>query len=74
MPRLDYVHCANCNGHRDDVGPLSSTRLCAECSRAILTDNIEGIATKTGAAYKRWRGGVIKWAAALEAERLQTRS
>lgn len=59
MPRLDYKTCRNCNGHADDVGELSHTRLCTECSRELLYENIDGLRFKAGKPLAKWRRGMI---------------
>ena len=74
MPKLTYARCRDCQGHRDEVGPISRRQLCAGCGEENLRENIESLATKTGPAYKRWRGGMIRYALTLQAERLQVRS
>lgn len=55
MPRLDYKRCRNCNRHADEAGPLSRSRLCEVCGDELLTENVLGIHTKTGPAWRRWR-------------------
>jgi flavorubredoxin len=68
MPRIDYVHCWNCGGHRDDVGPLSHTRLCLNCSQRILQENIEGIASGHGVAWRRRLAGMSRYVDRMRAQ------
>lgn len=71
MPRLDYVYCRHCGGHRETVGPLSRHRKCAKCAEELLAENIEGMATMTGHVRDRWARGMILSAGGLLPERLQ---
>jgi ribosomal protein L37E len=66
MPRLDYKNCRACGRHADDAGPLSHTRLCAQCGdvrnrRAALEQHHH-----SGEFFQVWRralaasvGGVL---------------
>lgn len=58
MPRPDVTHCKRCGRHRDECGPLSWTRQCAECALLRATDNMASIATHTGPGFKEWRRGM----------------
>lgn len=58
MPRYDLKTCRACGRHADEVGPLSHSRLCGPCGTERLTENVVGLATKTGPALRRWRRGM----------------
>lgn len=58
MPRSDYVRCRNCDRPAVEVGTLSCTRLCSECSDAIMSENVLGLASMTNPARDRWRRGM----------------
>lgn len=66
MPKPAYRTCRNCGGDREDVGTLTRSRLCIECAHLLERENNDGIHTKSGPAFKRWRramaasvGGVL---------------
>lgn len=66
MPRRDYVTCKVCGRHRNEVGPLSHTRLCMDCAIVRRDENNDAIHAKSGPAFTRWRrqmaasvGGVL---------------
>ncbi len=61
MPDRRRVRCTCCGGHRDDVGEMSWTGLCAKCSIDILTENVVGIHTKTGPAHRRRLRGIANY-------------
>jgi hypothetical protein len=71
MGDLRRAHCLTCGRHRDYAGPISWLGNCATCGELRQAENIVGIATKTGPGYRRWCGGMIRYANALQAERLQ---
>jgi hypothetical protein len=58
MPKLTYKTCRECGRHTDEAGPLSHTRLCEVCSYNLLTENVIGLATRSGPALARWRRGM----------------
>ena len=58
MPRLAHKTCKRCGKSSADVGPLSWTRLCGDCSYLRLAENIEGLATHSGTPIRRWREGM----------------
>jgi len=58
MPRADYLRCRNCNGEAGEVGPLSHTRLCAECGVAIEAANALQIHAGVGPYADRRRYGI----------------
>ena len=51
--------CRKCGRHRDECGDLSNTRLCDECGRELLLENIDGLKFKRGAPLTKWRRGMI---------------
>lgn len=55
MPRYDYARCRECNRPRSETGLLSCTRLCTDCAKALLAENVDGLHTKTGMPWQRWR-------------------
>lgn len=69
VKRRPYARCANCNGHREQVGELSRTRLCASCAEALLAQNIIGMKEKSGPAWNHWRRSMIEYADGLRGER-----
>jgi hypothetical protein len=58
MPRSDYKRCRFCERRSDECGPLSHTRLCADCSVVLLSENVIGLHTMSGEPLKRWRRGM----------------
>lgn len=58
MPKETYARCRLCNRHRDEVGLLSHTRLCGECARVELLENVDGLHFKRGWPLERWRRGM----------------
>jgi hypothetical protein len=58
MPRYEYATCKVCDRHRREVGPMSWTRLCGDCARERLEENIDGIHFHRGPAFQRWRRGM----------------
>lgn len=58
MPRIDLKTCRHCGRHSDECGAISHTRSCADCARARLYENMDGIHLHTGPAMLRWRRSV----------------
>lgn len=58
MPRLAYRNCRLCGRHADEAGLMSWTRLCGDCARVRLHENIDGLHTHSGPALDRWRRGM----------------
>ena len=54
--------CTCCGGHTDDVGPISWRGNCRPCGKKLQEENIVGIATKSGYAYKRRARGYQRFA------------
>lgn len=71
MPRPDYKTCRECGRHVDECGPLSHTRLCADCSFVRLAENVVGLAEHTGEPLRRWRLGMIRCAGGLTPDDLR---
>ena len=61
MPQKARRTCLTCGGHVDDVGPISWGGNCAPCGQANMVENIYGIATKSGYAYRRMIRGVERF-------------
>jgi hypothetical protein len=57
VPDLRRAHCRNCGRHRDAAGAISWRGLCRPCGYDILIENIDGLHTKTGVPWQRWRFG-----------------
>lgn len=55
MGRIDYKTCKVCGRHADVVGELSHQRLCRECGEANLYENVTGLISHNGPAFRRWR-------------------
>ena len=58
MPRPDYRRCRECGRHASEAGPLSHTRLCADCGMAILGENVMQIHAGHGPYFERRRYGI----------------
>lgn len=58
MPRLDLKTCKQCGGHARDVGVLSHTRLCMECSTENRRAAALDLANHSGPYFQAWRRGV----------------
>lgn len=71
MPRDDYKNCRACERHTSECGPLSHTRLCADCATALLAENIVGLAEHRGEPLRRWRVGMIRSAGGVIPDQLQ---
>jgi len=67
MPDSRRARCVVCKRHRDEVGPLSWSGLCAEHSVQILVESNLQISQKRGPAHRRRLHGYLKW---LEREAL----
>jgi hypothetical protein len=74
MPRLDYKTCKGCGKHADEVGPLSWTRQCADCGKARLIENVDGLHDHTGEALQRWRRGMVACAGGVLLDDLQEKA
>lgn len=61
MPDRRRRNCVTCGGHDSVVGPISWGGNCRACGLANLTDNIVGIATKTGDAHRRRLRGIQRY-------------
>ena len=58
MPRHDCRHCRNCGRDKDECGVLSWSRLCSDCGKYLLEENIDGIHDHSGVAWARWKVGM----------------
>jgi hypothetical protein len=58
MGRPDYKFCRICGRHAREVGELSHTRLCEECSATQLASNVVQMIGRTGPNWRRWRRGM----------------
>jgi len=61
MPNRALRHCVTCGLHDSVVGPISWGGNCRECGHANLVENIVGIATKSGDAYRRQLRGMQRY-------------
>jgi DNA-directed RNA polymerase subunit RPC12/RpoP len=53
MARADYRRCRECGRPATEVGTLSHTRLCPDCSVRLLAENNLSIHFRTGPGYER---------------------
>lgn len=60
MPKATYSRCKDCGASREDVGPLSCTRLCPACSERRLLENVDGIRERQGPAHERRQYGIVR--------------
>ena len=60
MHRSDYLYCKNCGRSREDVGPLSHTRLCSDCAEVRFVANAIGIRDDTGPEAQRRKYGYAR--------------
>lgn len=51
-----------CGQHQSEVGPISWGGNCRACGQQVMVENIVGIATKQGYAYKRQVRGMMRYA------------
>jgi hypothetical protein len=62
-----------CCGKPDTVvGPISWRGNCLPCAKLLLEENISGIATKSGYAFKRQARGMLKYAQGVLLDETQT--
>lgn len=52
--------CKSCDRDVEACGPLSHSRLCADCAIFLVAENAAGIALREGPAYHRWRLGQLE--------------
>lgn len=62
MPNYRRRKCTCCGKQDSEVGPISWQGNCASCGQTLLAENIVGIATKQGYAYKRRARGYLRYA------------
>jgi hypothetical protein len=58
MPDRTRANCQNCGKHKSVAGPISWGGYCSECSAFLYHFNMDGLHTKSGAAWERYRIGV----------------
>ena len=58
MPDNRRVTCRRCDRHKDECGPISWTGNCADCAKAAVGSNLEGLMTHSGPALEAWRRGM----------------
>jgi tRNA G26 N,N-dimethylase Trm1 len=72
MAHPNRKRCTCCGKHTSIVGPLSwNAGNCRRCGQELMVENIIGISTKTGPAYRRWLRG---YASMIEREVIATRA
>jgi len=72
MPDARRRNCMCCGKSSEVVGPISWSGNCLDCAKALLEENVVGISTQTGYAYKRFVRGIAAWAADAIPEPLDT--
>ena len=55
------VRCQNCGAHRDNAGDISWSGLCSDCGRDRLIENLDGLHTRSGIPWQRWRFGYTRF-------------
>jgi len=66
MPDRRWASCRVCKRHRDEVGPLSWTGLCPDCSHERFEQNIDQLRSHTGPfALHHRRQCVAAWGGVL---------
>ena len=50
-----------CGKHESEVGPISWNGNCLACAEALLAENVTGIATKSGYAFRRQLSGMERY-------------
>jgi len=60
MPDHRRVKCKYCGGHKRDVGDISWSGLCRECGHLVMLENIDGMHTKSGFVYMRYKLGAAR--------------
>ena len=58
MPRSDYKTCKRCGRASSEVGVLSHNRLCEDCGRLNLEENVYGLVNHAGPEFRRWRAAL----------------
>jgi hypothetical protein len=58
MPNPTRANCLNCGKHKSEVGPISWGGYCGQCGPLLFTQNMDGLHTKRGVAWQRYRVGV----------------
>lgn len=68
-PKNAPRYCTRC-GAKVTAQQLSRRSLCIKCSAAAVEENLIGLDTKAGPAYKRWRAAMLKYCYTLESEEI----
>jgi hypothetical protein len=61
MPDLRRANCRECGQHKAQVGDISWSGLCSDCARRLFITNLEGLHTKSGVPWQRYRLGVSSY-------------
>lgn len=60
MPDHRRRNCKRCNGHDSEVGSISWTGLCIDCSKLRLVENNDSIHEGHGQGFERRRYGIAR--------------
>ena len=74
MPNAERTNCQVCGGHYTDVGPITWAGNCVRCADALSKENVLGLASKQGPAYRRWKRGMIAYAESLRLDEPRSRT
>jgi hypothetical protein len=61
MPDPRRRICTCCGRNDAIAGPISWEGNCIDCAETLLTENIEGMATMSGPAFRRWMRGMQRY-------------
>lgn len=61
MPDARRSTCRTCRRSRDEVGLISWAGLCGDCAKDALIENLDGLHTKSGVPWQRWRFGQARF-------------
>jgi hypothetical protein len=56
--RANKGNCKKCGRSREVAGQMSHSGQCADCARAAVEANIQGLHFHTGPAFSKWRAGM----------------
>ena len=59
MPDKRRANCQECGRHKDECGDISWSGLCNDCGHTRLWENIDGMHTKSGFVYQRYKLGAV---------------
>ena len=71
MPQPAYKTCRNCGRHASEVGEMSWTRLCIECSEEIKRMHDLQMHLHVGPHFERWRARMAASVGAILIEDLE---